>query len=324
MKRFVLLALASIANTAAAQAREFRLDGGHSDVAFTIGFLGSTVRGRFDGLSGTLTYDHRAPENSSITMVIDIGTLNSGSRHRDAHLLSDDFFDAARFPVATFQSTSVLRKGNALVVRGPLTMHGVTREVAIPFRALHPPVEDPHGSTLVDFAGTVRVARADFNIMGGEKHNAWFDRLRSATMSDSVDIVLQVSGWDTDFARAKSAGVDAAVARIVQEGVAATVARAHDAVAKNPDAFKDQEWNVDQIGRALAQAGRTQDALAIFKLESELFPNSSSAHAALGAGYDLTGNPITARAEYETALRLDPRNTRALERMGRSSRARGR
>ncbi len=268
-------------------------------------------------MRGTILYDDRQPARSSITIVIDAASLNSGSPHRDEHLKSSDFFDVAKYPAIIFQSISVARQGAGFAVRGPLTMHGVTKDIAIPFRAIHPPTADPHGSTLVDFAGSVRVARADYPIMGGSKYNDWCDQMRSATMADSVDISVEVSGWDTDFARAHHADVDTAVAHVERDGAAAVAARAHEAVAKNPDAFKDAEWNVDQIGRALAQRGKSAEALAIFTLEAELFPKSASAHTALGAGYEATGDKASARSHYERALQLDPRESRAMERLRR-------
>jgi len=45
-----------------APVREFRIDAGHSDVAFSIGFLGHPVRGRFEDVRGTIVY---APENAA-------------------------------------------------------------------------------------------------------------------------------------------------------------------------------------------------------------------------------------------------------------------
>lgn len=54
------------------------------------------VRGQFDGVRGTLFYDHRSPETSSITVIIDASSLDTGSAHRDEHLRSDDFFDTTR------------------------------------------------------------------------------------------------------------------------------------------------------------------------------------------------------------------------------------
>ncbi|MEP6690751.1 MAG: YceI family protein [Gemmatimonadaceae bacterium] len=322
--RGVFLAAAAavvVARGAVAQAgagvRELRLDAGHSDVEFTIGFMMSTVRGRFDGLRGSLFYDERDPARSSITLVIAVKSLNTGSAHRDEHLKSADFFDAAKYPAIVFQSTGVERRGDGLSVRGTLAMHGVTREVTIPFHALHPVLDDPHGSTLATFAGSVRLARKDFGILGGNTFNDWFDSLRSATMADSADISLQVAGWETDYARNKNAQVDSAIARIARDGVAATVARARELVAKNPAALSDGERNLDQIGRTLLARGKREDALAIFALETELFPTSSGALTSRGAAHEALGERPAALADYDRALAIDPLDPRALERRRR-------
>jgi polyisoprenoid-binding protein YceI len=297
---------------ARAQVREYRLDAGHSDVEFTIGFLGSKVRGRFDGLRGVIAYDRADPAKSSITVVIDAKSINTGSRHRDDHLQSADFFDVAQYPTIVFQSTHIARQGADWLATGALSMHGVTRSVTIPFRPVHPPLADPHGSSIVDFEGSVRIARGDFHIMGGSKYNDWFDELRSATMADSADIALEVQGWDLDFARVPVPSVEAALARIATEGVAATVARARELKTKTPTAFDGQEYAVDMIGRALAQKGNAKDALAVFALNVELFPESASAHAALGAALEAMHDQPGARKEFEVAVKLDPRDPRAL------------
>jgi polyisoprenoid-binding protein YceI len=53
-----------------APVREFRIDAGHSDVAFSIGFLGHPVRGRFDDIRGTIVYASGRPAASAISVVI--------------------------------------------------------------------------------------------------------------------------------------------------------------------------------------------------------------------------------------------------------------
>jgi polyisoprenoid-binding protein YceI len=197
-----LLAVAAAATAyAPATIREFRVDAGHSDVAFSIGFLGHSVRGWFDDIRGTIVYSPKDLSASAITVVIGVKSIATGSAHRDEHLRSPDFFDATRFPSIVFRSSSIERRGPSFVANGVLSMHGVQRAVSIPFRESSPPVADPHGSTLVFFSGALRIARKDYGILGGSKFNDWFDELRSATMADSVDITLDVTGWDTDIDR---------------------------------------------------------------------------------------------------------------------------
>src|SRR5437868_5822856 len=146
--RFLLVPLtgAAMAVSPPVPVREFRIDAGHSDVAFSIGFLGHPVRGRFDDIRGTIVYASGDAAASSVTIVIGAKSIATGSAHRDEHLRSPDFFDVAKYPVIVFRSATTATRGDSFVVTGPLTMHGVTRTVAIPFRETARPLADPHGS----------------------------------------------------------------------------------------------------------------------------------------------------------------------------------
>ena len=225
--------------------QEYRIDASHSTVEFSIPFLGHAVRGRFDDVQGTIAYAPTSaglPGSSAITVAIATTSINSGSKHRDEHLRSEDFFDAPTYPVILFRSTGFAVRDSVITMSGTLTMHGVTRSIAMRVRSSGPPVDDPHGSTLVHFTGRLRLARRDFGILGGAKHNDWFDALRSATMGDSVDIALEVQGWRTDFAR--SHAYDAPLAKIAAEGVAVAERQMRAAIAKNPASRAGMAWEL--------------------------------------------------------------------------------
>lgn len=276
MMRFGLaIALAGVI-AAPVPVREYRIDAGHTDVAFSIGFLGHPVRGRFDDVRGTIAYAATDPGASGVTVVIATKSISTGSAHRDEHLRSPDFFDAAKFPAIVFRSVSIVRRGDALVATGPLTMHGVTRTVVIPFRETIAPVADPHGSNLVFFSGRLRIARKDFAILGGSKYNDWFDELRSAAMGDTVDVTLDVAGWQPDPMRAKP-------------------------------------YDDDTAAQALHARGRTAEAIALLRAASEKADGSAPLHSALARLYELAGNDSAAKAQTSRALALDSLDTRALE-----------
>ena len=131
-----------------ASVREFRIDAGHSDIAFSIGFLGLPVRGRFSDIRGIIAYAAGNPSGSAVTVVIGAKSIATGSDHRDEHLRSADFFDVARYPTIVFRSDSITQHRESLMASGALTMHGVTKRVVIPFREISKPIADPHGSTL--------------------------------------------------------------------------------------------------------------------------------------------------------------------------------
>jgi len=295
--------------------RPFRIDASHSDVAFSVGFVhGTRVRGRFDDLRGTLFYDEADPARSSLTFVIGVKSINTGSTFRDEHLRSSDFFDAARFPRIVFQSERVERNGKDWQLTGKLTMRGVTREVVFPVRPTFGPVTAPQGLRTVGFSAAMKIARKDFGVLGGPKFNSWFDELRSAAVSDSVDVTLDVSWWETDFAVDRNAERDSVLARIARNGVKATMIDARRAFAANPKALEGAEWELTQAARALSGKGQHVDAVVVLEHARDLFPQSAASHAHLGLGYERIGDGSAARGAYDRALALDAFEPMAMER----------
>ena len=317
----VLLAGAAALEGASAQAvasldrtggREFQIEASHSMVGFSIGFVGLPVRGTFDEVGGIIFYAPKRPDASAVTVAIKTSSIHTGSDHRDGHLKSSDFFDAAQFPVIRFQSTRIEKRGSRSVMHGNLTMHGVTREIAFPFtESAASPVLEPHGATLVQFSGALRIARKDFGIVGGSKYNDWFDQIRQASMADSVDINLEVTGWDPDYNR--SHRYDQPLARIAKDGIGATTTRLREMYRANPDSLRNSEWEFTQIGKALLQRGSYRDAIELLGVVAEIFPKSPDAQAALARAYELSGDHDKAVSHTREALRLDPGASRALE-----------
>jgi polyisoprenoid-binding protein YceI len=319
LKRSLVVVIAAFPAAGLAQVkpatavRDFQVEAAHSSVGFSIGFLGFPVRGRFDELRGTVAYDARDVTASSIAVAIPVKGLSTGSKHRDEHLLSSDFFDAARFPYIVFQSKRVTRTAGGrggYAVTGSLAMHGVTREVTISFRQVGTLIEESHGSTLVLFAGAVRVNRKDFGIVGGSTFNPWFDQVRSATMADSVDITLDIQGWDPDYAR--NTTYDKALARIAAQGMDSVLAPLQRMHALNPDTLKGADWELTQIGAALLVRGHPVDALKVLGFSASVFPKSSRAQSALAHAQELTGDRDAARATVRRALEADPYDTWAI------------
>src|SRR4051812_20496228 len=113
--------------------REFRIDAGHSDVAFSIGFLGHPVRGRFDDIRGTIAYTDGAPAASGMTVMIGAKGIAPGSAHSDEHPRSADFFEVAKYPTIVFRRTAIEGPRGALAANGVMNMHNVSRPVSIQF-----------------------------------------------------------------------------------------------------------------------------------------------------------------------------------------------
>jgi len=168
MIRFVSSALAFslLAGAAVAEPVAYDFDKSHANLAFSYNHLGySTTEGRFGEWEGTLLIDQDAPANSSIEFVIDVNSLDTFWADRDKHFLSADFFEAEKFPKASFKSTSVEKTGeNTLKVTGDLTIKDVTKpavlDVTVTTIGDHPMAKKPAAG----FAVTSTIKRSDYGM----------------------------------------------------------------------------------------------------------------------------------------------------------------
>ncbi len=110
-------------------ATTWNIDTSHADVQFSAKHLMvTTVRGKFSGVTGTLTLDDENPAASGATISLQAATLNSGFEARDNHLKSADFFDVEQYPEITFVATRVEPVGgDDYRVTGDLTIKNITR-----------------------------------------------------------------------------------------------------------------------------------------------------------------------------------------------------
>ena len=148
------------------QAADYVIDtkGAHASINFRVSHLGfSFVVGRFDKFSGTFSFDDKNPAAASVNVEIDANSVNTNHAERDKHARSDDFLDVSKFPTATFASTSFDLTGEKGVMHGKLTMHGVTKDIAINVEHIGAG-KDPWGGTRRGFVGTTTLKFADFNI----------------------------------------------------------------------------------------------------------------------------------------------------------------
>ena len=146
-----------------ASLREYRVDFGHSIVEFSIDFAFSRVKGRFTSANGTILYDEAHPERSSVTMVIDAKSIDTGWPHRDEHLRTADFFDVETHPEMTLRSTGISERDGDYVLAADLTIAGVTRpvEFALEFDGV---TQDPFGNTKAGFEASTEINRSDWGL----------------------------------------------------------------------------------------------------------------------------------------------------------------
>jgi polyisoprenoid-binding protein YceI len=141
----------------------WKVDPGHAEVGF-VGrhFMLTKVRGRFTGVEGVVHVAER-PEDSTVEVTIDMASVNSGDNTRDDHLKSDDFFAVTTHPTATFRSTSVSWTGAGGVLKGDLTIKGVSRPVSLTVKHLGV-VRDPWGNDRAVFSAAGKINREDWGL----------------------------------------------------------------------------------------------------------------------------------------------------------------
>lgn len=115
---------------------------------------------------GTLEFDPADPTSASVQVTIPLSSLNTGVPALDEHLRSEDFFEVAKFPTATFRSTKVERGAgkDRLKVTGELSLHGVTRPVTLDVTVLKVGSNPRTQLPTVGFEATTTLKRSDFGL----------------------------------------------------------------------------------------------------------------------------------------------------------------
>ncbi|AXK72657.1 polyisoprenoid-binding protein [Lysobacter sp. TY2-98] len=134
LKRIALgLALAGLAGAAFAAPLTYKMDANHTQVTATWSHFGySHPFANFGQADGTIVYDAKNVGASSVKVTLPLAGLDTTVPALDEHLRSDDFFDAAKYPTITFNSTKVESVGDKkLRVTGDLTVHGVTKPAVL-------------------------------------------------------------------------------------------------------------------------------------------------------------------------------------------------
>jgi polyisoprenoid-binding protein YceI len=188
IRRLACAAAIVFLTTAISSAETWTIDPAHSSAQFAVRhMMVSTVRGDFSKLSGKVEYDPAKPGATRIDAVIDVASIDTRVAARDTHLKSADFFDIAKYPTMSFVSRSVEPAGaGKLKVIGDLTMHGVTRQVALEVDGPSGVVKNQQGSRMGATA-TTKLSRKDFGLTWNQVLEAG-----GVAVSDEVNITLDL------------------------------------------------------------------------------------------------------------------------------------
>jgi polyisoprenoid-binding protein YceI len=166
---------------------QWKVDPAHSHVGFSVRhMMVTTVRGAFRSYSGTFELDPADFTKSRISGEIDVASVDTQNPDRDNHLRTDEFFDLANHPKILFTSTAIEPKDDGYVVRGDLTLRGVTQNVALDVEFAGA-TKNPYGQTIIGVSATGTINRREF----GVQYNAMLET-GGVAVSDKVKIEIEV------------------------------------------------------------------------------------------------------------------------------------
>lgn len=157
-------------------------DSGHRYITFSYfhqGFSHPWLRWR--EWDGELNWNAESPEDSSVSVTIDVTSIDSGVDVFDGHLVAENWFNAAAHPEITFVSTEVEKTGaNTGKITGDLTIKGITKPVTLEVVFHKGAYQERDGIYKLGFSGKTTLMRSDFDL------GAYVP-----AVSDEVDVVIE-------------------------------------------------------------------------------------------------------------------------------------
>jgi polyisoprenoid-binding protein YceI len=120
---------------------------------YEVKFSGTDAEGIFKTFSGEIQFDETNIDSAYCNLVIDVSSINTGNGMKNKHALSKNWFSAEKYPTIEFSSKSVTKSQNRYSVTGTLKIHGIEKEITIPFNFKN--------ST---FTSSFSVNRLDYNV----------------------------------------------------------------------------------------------------------------------------------------------------------------
>jgi len=151
-----------------------------SDIGFVSKQMGVPVEGHFTKFSAQVVLDPAKPEAGKVSLTVDTGSATLGVKETDAELPKPVWFNVARFPQATFQSSAIRAAGpGKYEVRGTLSIKGASQEVTVP-------VALAQSGATTTATGNFAIKRLAFKI--GE--NEWAD---TSMVADEVQVKFKLA-----------------------------------------------------------------------------------------------------------------------------------
>ena len=173
----VLAASLALTGVAFAQAKVIPAQ---SQITFAIKEMGVPVEGKFAQWTADIAFDPKKPETGKVAFTIATGSATFGVPETDVEVPKAAWFNVAKFPSATFASTSIKAKGGGKFdVAGKLSVKGTTKDVVVPIALAQ-------AGPTTTATGAFSIKRNDYKVGEGE----WTD---TSTVADEVQIKFKIA-----------------------------------------------------------------------------------------------------------------------------------
>ena len=124
---------------------------------YSVKFEAGDPSGEFSGLKGTIQFDEKNLAASKFDVTIDVESINTGNGMKNTHAKGEPWFNVAKYPTIAFTSSAITKTASGYEAKGALDMHGVKKEIIMPFTFSNN-----------TFASAFEVNRLDFGLDDGK------------------------------------------------------------------------------------------------------------------------------------------------------------
>jgi len=183
-------AVTTLSTNAALAAVTWEIAPGRTSIEFKVKhFLMLNVKGKFKKFSGkVITKSGMDFEDAQVEATIPVSSVFTGNQDRDAHLLENDFFNAAKFPEMKFKSTNVVKTAkDKWKMRGTLTIRNVAQPVELEVKHIGDK-KLANGKICCNFRATGSLNRYNFGLKWNE-----ITETGGLAVSETVQIAMNVA-----------------------------------------------------------------------------------------------------------------------------------
>jgi polyisoprenoid-binding protein YceI len=315
----IALTLITVAFPILAQNRQARYDEffpierSHSYIEFSVKYMGfAKVKGRFAQFSGLIRYDEGNINNTSVSFQIQTESLSTDLEFRDKDLKSENWLDAAKYPLITFTSRSVQKKSQGFDLSGDLTIKGVTKQVVLHMAPASGVLKDIRNDLQLIFTGTTSIDRTDFGVEGKN----WSGVREGITaVENEIHIEFSMLGK-----RIQKQNFSNWVGNPQNPQGKIYQAISTQGVAKGLEEFKKLHSEkavrvpaLSTVAYMLMLEEKYQDARMVLEANAEAFPESADVYISLGEFYLQQNDNAKAKSFFSEALKRDSNNIHAIE-----------